>query len=221
MKYFSKLNVCLGNLKTKYNEEHIFGIFLYGKEKVAAAVVVPTFEDICLNRALINEVYKDIKVIDVRFLYRATQNGFPEIIESLYTDYYIVNPRYEYIYTKLFRANREKFKEGINKGIPPEELKIAVIKIMQAILDNSNGTISFIKQLTDIEKTALETIVNSIGGEGVISQAKVASAAGISRAALTKLILKMQLSGVAEIQYLGNKGTFIKIFDDVLLNIRA
>lgn len=56
---------------------------------------------------------------------------------------------------------------------------------------------------------------------GIFSQAKIASAAGILRAAMTNLVMKIQISGVAEIQYMGNKGTYFKVIDDTLLRIRG
>ena len=87
--------------------------------------------------------------------------------------------------------------------------------------NKETGIEKFIKQLNDVEKTAIERIVAEIGYEGVISQCKVASAAGISRAAMTHLMLKMSVGGVAEITYMGKKGTHIKILDDSLMNIRG
>ncbi len=228
-KIFFKLNLAINFVRKKYSEENIFGIFTYGDNKNIACVIIPTFEEICTKKDWISEYHNmdivqeeiPIRLIDVRYVYQATKEGFPEIIESLYTEYYIINPRYEHIYHKLFRANREKFKEGIQCGKPAEELKIALINLMRAALNNNSKLVCFIKQLTDIEKTAIEHIIAAVGDEGIFSQAKVAVAAGISRAAMTNLIMKMKLSGVAQVEYFGNKGTYIKIIDDTLMRIRG
>ena len=92
---------------------------------------------------------------------------------------------------------------------------------MRTVFNDNSAAVRFIKQLTDIEKTAIEQIIAAVGDEGIFSQAKIASAAGISRAAMTNLVMKMQISGVAEIQYMGNKGTYFKVIDDTLLRIRG
>lgn len=223
---FFKLNLAVNFIKKLYPEENIFGVYTYGDNTNIVCIMVPTFEDVCLNEKLINNYYEiskscKVKLIDVRYIYHATRDGYPEIIESLYTEHYIINPRYEHMYYKLFRANREKFKEGIENDVPAEELKIAILAIMRTVFNNNSKVVKFIKQITDIEKTAVEQIIAAVGDEGIFSQAKVASAAGISRAAMTNLVMKMQLANVAEIKYLGNKGTYIKILDDTLLKIRG
>ena len=93
--------------------------------------------------------------------------------------------------------------------------------MLRTCFNDNSSVVKFIKQLTDIEKTAIEQIIAAVGNEGTFSQAKVASAAGISRAAMTNLIMKMQLAGVAEIKYFGNKGTYFKIIDNTLFDIRG
>lgn len=226
-KIFNNLNSDLDFMFMMYEEQYVFGIYTFGDCSKTYSVVIPSFEDICLNENLIEEtLYNDsndreIKVMDSRLLYRGTENGFPEIIKSLYTDYYIINPRYEHIYEKLFRANREDFSEGISKKSPSKKLKYAIMQVMKAALNDNSNTICFIKTLTELEKTAISEIIAAVGDEGVFSQAKVASAAGISRYGMTQLIMKMKLHKVAEIIYCGNKGTYIKILDDTLLNIRS
>ena len=226
-KTFNQLNNDLNYLMTIYDEEYIFGLYCYEEHPQSIAVVVPSFEDICINEELINEdIYNDIdrteiKVIDAKYLYRATKSGFPEIIYSLYTDYYVINPRYEHIYEKYFRGNRDAFVEGIKSGRPAKELKNAVITLVRAALNDNSKAVRFIKSLTDLEKSAVEEIVAVVGDEGVFSQAKVASAAGISRVAMTNLVMKIKLYEVGEVRYYGNKGTYIKILDDTLLNIRG
>jgi biotin operon repressor len=223
---FNKLNRELKHIKQKYDGAHIFGIYTYGDFSKIICVVIPTFESVCLRDPLIEHKYQIDKntigyVVDFRYLYRATKEGYPQIIEGLYTDYYLINPRYEHLYINLLKNHREKFKQGILEEAPPEELKIAIVKILRTVFNDNSAAVRFIKQLTDLEKTAIEQIIAAVGDEGIFSQAKIASAAGISRVAMTNLIMKMQLSGVAEIQYMGNKGTYFKIIDDTLLRIRG
>ena len=223
-KQFHYLNEILKDLKINYENNNIFGLFFSNDDEVCA-VIIPTFESVCLKEDLINLNKNicgyDVKIIDIRYIYQGTKDGFPELINSLYTDLYIVNPKYEHMFNKLFKSNREIIRAGITNNNPAEELKIAVIKIMRTAFNENSKVIKFIKQLTDIEKTAIEEIIATVGDEGVFSQAKIASAAGISRTAMTNLVMKMQLSGVANINYLGNKGTYIKIIDDTLIYIRG
>lgn len=223
---FNKLNKELKHIKQKYDEANIFGIYTYGDFSKIVCVIIPTFEDVCLRAPAIEETYQINEdttgyVVDFRYLYRATQDGFPQIIEGLYTNYYIMNPRYEHMYLNLLRKYRDKFKHGIEIGIPPRELSQGIVTILRTAFNDNSVVVRFIKQLTDIEKTAIEQIIAAVGDEGIFSQAKVATAAGISRAAMTNLVMKMQLSGVAEIRYMGNKGTYFKIIDDTLLRIRG
>ena len=223
-KQFHYLNEILKDLKINYENDNIFGLFFSNDDEVCA-VIIPTFESVCLKEDLINLNKNicgyDVKIVDIRYIYQGTKDGFPELINSLYTDLYIVNPKYEHMFNKLFKSNREIIRAGITNNNPAEELKIAIIKIMRTAFNENSKVIKFIKQLTDIEKTAIEEIIATVGDEGVFSQAKIASAAGISRTAMTNLVMKMQLAGVANINYLGNKGTYIKIIDDTLIYIRG
>lgn len=223
---FDKLNRELKRIKQKYEESNIFGIYTYGDFSKIVCVVIPTFESVYLRDPLIEYKYQIDEnttgyVVDFRYLYRATKDGYPQIIEGLYTNYYLINPRYEHLYINLLRSHREKFKRGILEDAPPEELRVAIVKILRTVFNDNSAAVRFIKQLTDLEKTAIEQIVAVVGDEGIFSQAKIASSAGISRTAMTNLIMKMQLCGVAEIHYLGNKGTYFKIIDDTLLRIRG
>lgn len=220
---FSRLNEDLRSIEKLYGEENVFGCFL--NNDITESIVIPTFEEVCLNKKLINTnyIYKDrlINIKDIRFAYHATRDGYKELISGLYTDKYLINPKYERLYLKLLRANREIITQGANSGVPAEELKIALMKIMRAAMNDNSAAVRFIKILSDVEKLALEEIINTVGDEGIFSQAKIASSSGISKVAIQKLINNMDLYGVAIINYLGQKGTYIKIIDDTLLHIRG
>ena len=54
-----------------------------------------------------------------------------------------------------------------------------------------------------------------------MNEKEIASAVGVSRLTMSNLIMKMKFCEVAEITYMGNKGTYIKFIDDTLLNINS
>ena len=149
-KIFDKLNKELKHIKQKYEGSNIFEIYTYGDFSNMVCVVIPTFEDVCLKEPLIEHKYQINKnvigyIIDFRYLYQATKDGYPQAIEGLYTDYYLINPRYEHLYINLLRTNRDKIKRGILEGKPSEELKIAIIKILRTAFNDNSETVRFIK----------------------------------------------------------------------------
>lgn len=218
---FLVLEECLSFLQKYYDEKNIFGIFTYDDLSNIVCVVIPTFEEVCLNGGLIAErqLFKDkiLDVIDIRYAYHATRDGFPQLIQSLYTDIYIVNSRYEHMFYRLFKDNREKFHEGIHTRQPPQELKEAIVRIIKIAFDENNSTIKFIKYLTDSEKVVLKRIIAEVGDEGVFKLGLVAASAGLSRITVSNLINKMKECEIAEIKHFGNKGTYIKIKDSIIL----
>lgn len=222
-KIFKKLNSDLNIIYDLYGKENVFGIFSYGDGYNAEAIVIPTFEDICLNSKLIDTHVETengmVLIRDARLMYHATKEGYAEMISALYTDEYIVNPKYEHMYIKLFRANRNEINAGVWSEEPAPELKLAITKLMRTVLNEDSAAVRFIKKLTDIEKLALISIVQTVGDEGVFSQYKVASAIGVSRVTMTNLVGKLEEYGVAKVENLGPKGTYIKILDDTILNI--
>ena len=93
------------------------------------------------------------------------------------------------------------------------------MKVCRHCWNESSNAVRFIKQITDAEKLALNGIVKAIGDEGVISQAKIASSVGVPRLTMSNLIMKMKFCEVATVKYMGNKGTYIKIIDDTIMNM--
>ena len=49
----------------------------------------------------------------------------------------------------------------------------------------------------------------------------MASAVGVSRLTMSNLVMKLKFYNIADVTYLGNKGTYIKFIDDTVLNIKA
>lgn len=223
---FQKLNNHLKIVQQQYPVENIFGIFVTEvddeiKEIESEAIIIPLFEDVCTSTKEISGGYANGygQVLDIRVAYQATRCGHPETINALYTNYIIVNPAYQHIYKKLLVCNREHIKKGIENGEPCEALKIGLMKLCCQVWQGNSPGIIFLKQLTDAEKLALDGIVKTIGDEGTFSQVKVASAVGVSRLTMSNLVMKMKFYNVAEVTYLGNKGTYIKFIDDIALNI--
>lgn len=214
-----KLNQHLKIVQQNYPIENIIVICVTGigdNEIESSAIVVPTFEQVCISLQSIHTTLCEyITIYDIREMYNIKQHFIFD------AEYIIVNPKYEHIFYKVCMANKDKFNAGATIGKPADECRTALMKICRYCWNESSNTVLFIKQITDAEKLALNGIVKAIGDEGVISQSKVASSVGVSRLTMSNLIMKMKFCEVATVKYIGNKGTYIKIIDDTLLNIRG
>lgn len=223
------LNEHLKIVKKDFSSENIFGIFateIREKNIESEVIIIPRFEDVCTSLESISKIWLldnngVINARDIRLTYDATKQGHTQTLNILYTDNVIINPTYEHLFNKLAKYNRDKIAAGARSGIPAAELKVAITKICRMAWNEQSKAIKFIKQLTDAEKLALKGIPNAIGDEGTLKQSKIASAVGVSRLTISNLIAKMQEYEVADVIYLGNKGTYIKLIDDTLLNIRG
>lgn len=101
--------------------DRIVGIFLYGSQNYGFAnwdsdvdsklIVVPSFEDMCLKSEwLSKELHLEdehIEVKDIRELRNMFLKQNINFIEILYTDYFILNPKYEKLWKTYFVNNRE------------------------------------------------------------------------------------------------------------------
>ena len=214
-----KLNQHLKIVQQNYSAENIIVICAteIGNDKIeSSAIVVPTFEQVCTSlQSIHTTLCKYITIYDIREMYNIKQHFIFD------AEYIIVNPKYEHIFYKVCMANKDKFNAGGAIGKPANECRIALMKICRYCWNEGSNAVRFIKQTTDAEKLALNGIVKIIGDEGVISQSKVASSVGVSRLTMSNLIMKMQFCEVATVKYMGNKGTYIKIIDDTLLNING
>ena len=63
---FRKLNSAAEKVKSKYKPKNIFAVFYYGRAKLAA-IVVHTFNDLCLDKNLSCAVYKCHFIISAYF----------------------------------------------------------------------------------------------------------------------------------------------------------
>ena len=214
-----KLNQHLKIVQQNYHNENIIAICvteIMDDEIESSAIVVPTFEQVCTSLQSIHTTLCEyITIYDIREMYNIKQHFIFD------AEYIIINPKYEHIFYKVGMANKDKFNTGGAIGEPVDELRIALMKTCRYCWNEGSNAVRFIKQITDAEKLALNGIVKTIGDEGVISQTKIASAVGVSRLTMSNLIMKMKFCEVAEITYMGNKGTYIKFIDDTLLNING
>lgn len=219
-----QVNCIYDHLRKKFGEDYVFGVYAYfnkDDEIQYEGIVIPSFESICLNDPFILTIVDSVMVKDIRFIYNGRRLGHDELINGLYTDYRIISPKYEHIFNNLLLRHRDEIKKGMETGVPAEELKIAVMKILRFAWSDTSAAVRFCKQLTDAEKTALEGIINVVGDEGFFSQEKVCQATGISRLTLSRLVEKIKNCGVGEVEYHGVKGTWIHFIDDTVMNIRG
>ena len=214
-----KLNQHLKIVQQNYHNENIIAICvteIIDNEIESSAIVVPTFEQVCTSLQSIHTTLCEyITIYDIREMYNIKQHFLFD------AEYIIVNPKYEHIFYKVGMANKDKFNAGGAIGKPADECRIALMKVCRYCWNEGSNAVRFIKQITDAEKLALNGIVKAIGDEGVISQSKVASSVGVPRLTMSNLIMKMKFCEVATVKYIGNKGTYIKIIDDTLLNING
>jgi hypothetical protein len=134
------LNEQLEYLKTLYNEDRILGMFVYGDANYGFAETVdeihtvfcyiPSFEEMCFGETAIIEYldYNSTKIrkTDIRLLYDLAIKQNDIIMESVFSDYYWINPRYKNIFNKYIFMNREtmfhsnqelKITNSINKAL--------------------------------------------------------------------------------------------------------
>ena len=105
-----------------YNEERFVGIFLYGSQNYNMAtessdvdskiIMLPSFNDFCLSPQMISkELYLEngehIHIKDIRLFREMFMKQNINFIEILYTEYFILNPKYENLFNLYFIKNRD------------------------------------------------------------------------------------------------------------------
>lgn len=104
------------------NPNNILGIFLYGSQNYGFAnqdsdidshlIVIPNLEDICLKPEWLSKEYhfndEHIIIKDIRELRRMFLKQNINFIEILYTDYFILNPKYKDLWETYFISNKEQ-----------------------------------------------------------------------------------------------------------------
>ncbi|MGN0992819.1 MAG: hypothetical protein ACI4PE_02735 [Bacilli bacterium] len=108
-------------LKTKYNDKQYLGLFTYGKVNYGFAesvdeiqtvfCYIPTFKELCTENVI--DIYyipyknRKIRICDIRLLKSLALHQEQIIMEAVFSDYYILNPRYKKIFNKYIYINRE------------------------------------------------------------------------------------------------------------------
>lgn len=104
----------------KYGKNRLLGIFAYGKINYGFAktiddlktliIYIPTFEEMCIELTPIKECNEGHTncVIDIRTIYNKTVHQDSISIETLFTDHFIMNPKYHQLCIKYFKQNREE-----------------------------------------------------------------------------------------------------------------
>lgn len=137
-------------LINKYNEKQIVGIFVYGlgnyglaeneDEIKTMACICPDFNSLCCftdldSYYIQDDKNRDIRIVDIRKAYRSIINQESLPLEGCFTEFRIINPRYERIFNKYILMNREYIFHC------NQELRIMqAVKIGKNALDNYKKT---------------------------------------------------------------------------------
>lgn len=212
------------NIAKENYPNNIFAIF-QTDEINSTAIILPSFEDLIYNKRMVSQILYNgnriITCIDLRLFFNVKNNYYSrsfceQMIESIQQE----EPAILFnIYENTF--NLDKFKKTLHEEktmINVSCLEYKLQEIMKAhIKDGNENLILFYKNLTDAEKLALNCIIEYFGAEGTISQAKIATLAGVPKTTVAKLIFKMDMYKVAIINNLGPKGTYFKVISHLLL----
>ena len=217
------------------NKNLIFGAFTYDKVNYGFAkdekdvkiylYYIPSIDDICFQKNIndINNLKVDnITFIDIRKILMYYQEN-KNIFESLFSNYYLINSKYEEIYNKYFK--KEKITSGKKVGkdwIIKDGYFIALTNIRKGILElvensiivNPIKTNNIEEKFTKTEEKALNVILNELGEkkEGNISISNLIEKSKISRPVFKNTLLKLEKNELAKIDNQGTKGTYIRFY---------
>lgn len=110
-------------INTVYDEKQCLGLFTYGKVNYGFAeniddikttlCYIPTFEEMCCGTQPIEIFYikdnngKEIRICDIRLINTLAANQEQIVMESAFSEYYLINNRYRKIFDKYIYMNRE------------------------------------------------------------------------------------------------------------------
>ena len=109
-------------IKKGIPERNIVGLFLYGSQNYGTdtvvsdidckAIVIPSFEELCLsNRFISKEIDingEKIDIKDIRLYNKMLLKQNINYMETLFTDYYILNSKYKVFFESYFLKYKEK-----------------------------------------------------------------------------------------------------------------
>lgn len=104
-----------------YAEDQLLGVFLYGSQNYGIstensdvdtkAILVPTVQDLVLEKPVSRELHMDngehCEVKDIREMVKMFEKQNINFLEIMYTDYCLINPKYNHLWRKYFINNRE------------------------------------------------------------------------------------------------------------------
>lgn len=87
-----------------------YGLDYEGSDVDTKVIVIPSFEDIAMGRPPVSRVLvlpnnEHVEVKDVRLMFQCFRKQNINFVEILFTEYRILNPKYESIFQPLFDAN--------------------------------------------------------------------------------------------------------------------
>ena len=105
----------------EYAEDQLLGVFLYGSQNYGIntensdidtkAIIIPTINDLCLKKPISREIRFDneehCEIKDIREMIKMFKKQNINFIEILYTDYCLINPKYNRIWQEYFINKRE------------------------------------------------------------------------------------------------------------------
>lgn len=106
-----------------YNKDRILGIFLYGSQNYnldtetsdvdTHAILLPSFEEMCLNKEWLSKEFRlengeHIILKDIREYAKMLFKQNINFVETLFTEFKWVNPKYEQLFNSYFINNREE-----------------------------------------------------------------------------------------------------------------
>ena len=127
-------------------EKQVLGVFTHGllnygfaeseNEIETLMLYIPTFEEMCISPTTdeleyINYKNRKIRKVDFRLLYNYMINQNSTIMEALFSDNYIINPRYSKVFKKYIQMN----KEGLYRCDQKAKVNDIVTRARNAIND--------------------------------------------------------------------------------------
>ena len=90
-------------------------------------------------------------------------------------------------------------------------------EIYKNFTDDDALEVKEIEKTTKTEEKALTYILDTIGAEGILSISQAIQGSGISRPVFTSLLDKLDRYQAAEVKNMGVKGTYIHLYDHILV----
>ena len=109
------------SLRYVLNENQIFGVFLVGSQNYGLAtsdsdvdtrvIILPSVNEIATNAKPVSKqvIFEDehLTLTDFRLWFQQLRKGDPSIVETLFTDYFIINPLYAEVWEDIVEARED------------------------------------------------------------------------------------------------------------------